>query len=253
MVSIHFSFNIGLNFIHNTLQSSIIAHIRKTYRKAAIDNENRDSTLIIPTNRKPLYVSTIRASRNILRSIIHRIDKRLLPVLHRLHSLLPRTHRSPIHPHGLIHRLRHAHHVPLLHHILHLPIHPRRNKPIPHHIHRRCRNRRLRRYTSQPLDFSTIRINSTLLRKIHRAVHRLHLRRRRSIARRFLHDRYGRFFLLLRIISRLNWYSTFWLRPRGRPRRRLATPFPLLRRGSRRRTAGGRLGRKIRRGSRRIR
>ena len=208
---------------------------------------------------KPLYVRTLCASRNILRSIIHRIDKRLLPVLHRLHrlhrlhSLLPRTHHSPIHSHGLIHRLRHAHPAPLLHHILHLPIHPRRNIPISHHIHRRCRNRRLRRYTSHPFNFSTIRINSTLLRKIHSTVHRLHLRRRRSVARRFLHDRYGRFFLLLRLISRQNCYPTFWLRPRGRPRRCLATPLPLLRRGSRRRTAGGRLGGKIRRDSRRIR
>ena len=208
---------------------------------------------------KPLYVRTLCASRNILRSIIHRIDKRLLPVLHRLyrlhrlHSLLPRTHHSPIHSHGLIHRLRHAHPAPLLHHILHLPIHSRRNIPISPHIHRRCRNRRLRRYTSHPFNFSTIRINSTLLRKIHSTVHRLHLRRRRSVARRFLHDRYGRFFLLLRLISRHNCYPRFWLRPRGGPWRCIATPLPLLRRGSRRRTAGGRLGGKIRRGSRRIR
>ena len=151
-----------------------------------------------------LYVSTICAGRNILGRIIHCINKRLLSILHRLHSLLHRTHRSPIHSHGLIHRLRHGHPIPLLHHILHLPVHPSRNIPISHHIHRRRRNRRLRRYTSQPLDFATIRINATLLREIHRAVHRLHRRRRRSVPRRFFHDCHGSFFLPLRLISRQN-------------------------------------------------
>ena len=93
---------------------------------------------------KQLHIHTFGFLWNILDRVIHRIYIRLLPILHRLSSLLHGNHWSPIHSHGLVHRLWNAHASPRLHPILRLPIHPRRCVQVSHHIHRSRRNGRLR-------------------------------------------------------------------------------------------------------------